>query len=298
MKWRDGRRSSNVEDTRGTGGGGGGFGGGGFKLGIGGLVVMAAAYFLGVDPRLVMGIMQGVDGGVQQQSAPATVAADQSLDEGADFLRVVLADTEDTWTPIFQAAGRQYQPTTLRLYSGRDVSGCGAASSAAGPFYCPADQRVYIDLAFFDELIQRFGGPQDAASAGSFAQAYVVAHEVGHHVQYLLGIEEQVRRAQQRASEEQQNGLQVRMELQADCFAGVWAHHAKQARQNIDSTDIDDGLAAASAVGDDMIQKRMQGYVVPESFTHGSAAQRQLWFGRGFQQGTVESCDTFAARTL
>jgi uncharacterized protein len=299
MKWRDGRRSSNVEDTRGTGGGGGGgFGGGGFKLGLGGLVVMAAAYFLGVDPRLVMGIMQGVDGGAQQQSAPATVTAEQSLDEGADFLRVVLADTEDTWTPLFQAAGRQYVPTTLRLYSGRDVSGCGAASSASGPFYCPADQRVYIDLDFFNELIQRFGGPQDAASAGSFAQAYVVAHEVGHHVQYLLGIEEQVRRAQQRASEQQQNGLQVRMELQADCFAGVWAHHAKQARQNIDSADIEDGLAAASAVGDDMIQKRMQGHVVPESFTHGSAAQRQQWFGRGFQQGSIESCDTFAARAL
>jgi predicted metalloprotease len=239
-----------------------------------------------------------VDGGAQQQSAPAPVSADQSLDEGADFLRVVLADTEDTWTPLFQSAGREYQPTTLRLYSGRDISGCGAASSAAGPFYCPADQRVYIDLAFFNELIQRFGGPEDAASAGSFAQAYVVAHEVGHHVQYLLGIEQKVRGAQQRGSEEQQNSLQVRMELQADCFAGVWAHHAKQARQNIDSADIDDGLAAASAVGDDMIQKKTQGYVVPESFTHGSAAQRQQWFGRGFQQGTIESCDTFAARTL
>jgi hypothetical protein len=296
MKWRDGRRSSNVEDTRGSGGGGFG-GGGGFKLGLGGLVVVAAAYFLGVDPRLVMGIMQGVDGGTQQ-SAPATVAADQTLDEGADFLRVVLADTEDTWTPIFQAAGRQYTPTTLRLYSGRDVSGCGAASSAAGPFYCPADQRVYIDLSFFDELIQRFGGPQDAGSAGSFAQAYVVAHEVGHHVQTLLGISDQVRGAQQRASEEQQNALQVRMELQADCFAGVWANHAMQARQNINSADIDDGLAAAAAVGDDMIQKRTQGYVVPESFTHGSAAQRQQWFRRGLAQGSIESCDTFAARAL
>lgn len=301
MKWRDGRRSSNVEDTRGSGGGGGGggFGGGGFKLGIGGLIVMAAAYFLGVDPRLVMGIMQGVEGGAVQQGAPATtVAADQSLDEGADFLRVVLADTEDTWTPIFQAAGRQYIPTTLRLYSGRDVSGCGTANSAAGPFYCPADQRVYIDLTFFGELIQRLGGPQDAASAGSFAQAYVVAHEVGHHVQTLLGISEQVRSAQQRASEEQQNALQVRMELQADCFAGVWAHHARQNRQNIDSADIDDGLAAAAAVGDDMIQKRTQGYVVPESFTHGSAAQRQQWFRRGLDQGSVEACDTFASRAL
>jgi predicted metalloprotease len=287
-----------VEDTRGTGGGGGGgLGGGGFKLGIGGLIVIAAAYFLGVDPRLVMGIMQGVDGGAQQ-SAPTTVTANQSLDEGADFLRVVLADTEDTWGPIFQAAGREYTPTTLRLYTGRDVSGCGAASSAAGPFYCPADQRVYIDLTFFSELIQRLGGPEDAANTGSFAQAYVVAHEVGHHIQHLLGIADKVRDAQQRGSEEQQNALQVRVELQADCFAGVWAHHAQRNRQNIDSADIDDGLAAAAAVGDDMIQKRTQGYVVPESFTHGSAAQRQQWFRRGLAQGSVESCDTFAARAL
>jgi predicted metalloprotease len=295
MRWRDGRRSSNVEDSRGSGGGG--FGGGGFKLGAGALVVMAAAYFLGVDPRLVMGIMQGVDGGATQ-SAPATVAADQPLDEGADFLRVVLADTEDTWGALFQQAGRQYQPPRLRLFSGSTSSGCGAASSASGPFYCPADERLYIDLTFFNELIQRFGAPDNSASPGSFAQAYVVAHEVGHHVQHLLGIADQVRGAQQRASQQQQNALQVRMELQADCFAGIWAHHAQQARQNIDAADINEGLAAAAAVGDDLIQKRTQGHVVEESFTHGSAAQRQEWFQRGFRQGSVESCDTFAARAL
>ena len=296
MEWRGGRRSSNVEDMRGRGGGGG-FGGGGFKLGLGGLVVMAAAYFLGVDPRLVMGIMQGADSDATQP-APTAVTAEQPLDEGADFLRVVLADTEDTWTEIFRAAGQRYEPPHLLLFDGGVRSGCGAASSEAGPFYCPADQRVYIDLAFFNELVRRFKAPGDSATPGSFAQAYVVAHEVGHHVQYLTGIEEQVRNAQQRGSQEQQNALQVRMELQADCFAGVWAHHAQRARKNIDAADIQDGLAAAAAVGDDMIQKRTQGYVVPESFTHGSAAQRQHWFTQGFEQGTIEACDTLNARSL
>jgi predicted metalloprotease len=294
MRWREGRRSENLEDLRGRGGG---FGGGGFKLGLGGLIVVAAAYFLGVDPRLVMGIMQGADDGTTQQ-APAPVAADQPLDEGADFLRVVLADTEDTWSELFSASGARYVPPHLVVFNGGVRSGCGAASSEAGPFYCPADQRVYIDLVFFDELVRRFNAPGDTASPGSFAQAYVVAHEVGHHVQNLTGIEEQVRNAQQRASQEQRNALQVRMELQADCFAGVWAHHAQRARHNIDPSDIGDGLAAAAAVGDDMIQKRTQGYVVPESFTHGSAAQRQHWFTQGFEQGTTESCDTFKARSL
>jgi len=294
MQWREGRRSGNLEDLRGRGGG---MGGGGLKLGIGGLVVMAAAYFLGVDPRLIMGIMQGGDSDATQQ-APAPVAADQPLDEGADFLRVVLADTEDTWSELFSASGSRYVPPHLVVFDGGVRSGCGAASSEAGPFYCPADQRVYIDLAFFNELVRRFHAPGDSASPGSFAQAYVVAHEVGHHVQNLTGIEERVRRSQQRASREEQNALQVRMELQADCLAGVWAHHAQRARRNIDPADIQDGLAAAAAVGDDMIQKRTQGYVVPESFTHGSAAQRQRWFTQGFEQGTVEGCDTFGARSL
>jgi predicted metalloprotease len=295
MRWREGRRSGNLEDLRGRGGGG--FGGGGFKLGLGGLVVVAAAYFLGVDPRLVMGIMGGADGGADQ-SVATPVAADQPLDEGADFLRVVLADTEDTWSELFSASGARYVPPHLVVFDGGVRSGCGAASSQAGPFYCPADQRVYIDLAFFNELVRRFDAPGDSASPGSFAQAYVVAHEVGHHVQNLTGIEEQLRRAQQRASQEEQNALQVRMELQADCFAGVWAHHAQRARKNIDPSDIQDGLAAAAAVGDDMIQKRTQGYVVPESFTHGSAAQRQHWFTQGFEQGTMQACDTFNARSL
>lgn len=288
MKWREGRRSDNVEDTRGRGMGGGA------KFGIGTLVVMAAAYFLGVDPSLIMGIMEG---GGTQEPAP-TVSSGQPLDEGADFLRVVLADTEDTWGALFQQAGATYQPPTLRLFSGGTVSGCGSASSASGPFYCPADERVYIDLDFFGELVRRFDAPGDSAAPGSFAQAYVLAHEVGHHVQHLMGLDEKVRGAQQRSSQEQQNALQVRMELQADCFAGLWAHHAQRARQVIEAGDIEDALGAAAAVGDDMIQKRTQGHIVPESFTHGTAAQRQQWFERGFQSGQVDSCDTFNARSL
>ncbi|HYP80259.1 MAG TPA: neutral zinc metallopeptidase [Steroidobacteraceae bacterium] len=288
MRWREGRRSDNVEDMRGRGMGGGA------KFGIGTLVVMAAAYFLGVDPSLLMGIMEG---GGTQEPAP-TVSSGQPLDEGADFLRVVLADTEDTWGALFQQAGSTYQPPTLRLFSGGTVSGCGSASSAAGPFYCPSDQRVYIDLDFFGELVRRFDAPGDSAAPGSFAQAYVLAHEVGHHVQHLMGLDEKVRGAQQRSSQEQQNALQVRMELQADCFAGIWAHHAQRARQIIEAGDIEDALGAAAAVGDDMIQKRTQGHVVPESFTHGTAAQRQQWFERGFQSGQVDSCDTFGTRSL
>jgi predicted metalloprotease len=288
MRWREGRRSSNVEDARGRGGGFGG-GGGGFKLGIGGLVLAAAAYFLGVDPQLIMGIMQATDGGMVQE---APVETSQPTDEAGAFLSVVLADTEDTWDAIFRAAGAQYTQPRLRLYERGTNSGCGSASSAAGPFYCPSDQRVYIDPAFFDELARRFGAP------GDFAQAYVVAHEVGHHVQTLTGISDKVRAAQERAPEERRNALQVLMELQADCYAGIWAHHAQRSRNVLESGDVEEALGAAAAVGDDMIQKRAQGYVVPESFTHGSAAQRQQWFTRGFQSGEVSACDTFGARSL
>jgi uncharacterized protein len=292
MRWRDGRRSENVEDMRGRSGGGGGFGGGGgggFKIGIGGLVLVAAAYFLGVDPRMVMGIMQATQGdGSMVESGP--VETSQPTDEAGAFMSVVLADTEDTWGAIFAAAGAQYTPPRLRLYEGGTRSGCGSASAEAGPFYCPADQRVYIDPAFFNELERRFG------ASGDFAQAYVLAHEVGHHVQTITGTSDKVRAAQQRASQEEQNALQVRMELQADCYAGIWAHHAKRSRDLLESGDIEEAMGAAAAVGDDMIQKRAQGYVVPESFTHGSAAQRQQWFARGFQSGEVNACDTFSAR--
>jgi uncharacterized protein len=284
MRWRDGRRSDNVEDYRGRSSGGGGTG---MKLGIGGLVLLAAAYFLGLDPRLVMGVMQATQGAsAPAESGPATTAAPK--DEAGDFMSVVLADTEDTWGQIFTAGGATYSPPRLRFFEGGTRSGCGSASSEAGPFYCPADQRVYVDLAFFRELEQRFQAP------GDFAQAYVIAHEVGHHVQHLLGTADKVRAAQERASQADQNQLQVRMELQADCYAGIWANHAQRSRQILENGDIEEALGAAAAVGDDLIQKRTQGHVVPESFTHGSAAQRQQWFQRGLESGQLKACDTFA----
>lgn len=290
MRWRDGRRSQNVEDVRGRSGRGLGRGA---TLGGGTLVLLVAAWFLGVDPRMVMGLVDGGALGGTAQTGPEETTLRE--DDPAQYAATVLAFTEDVWTPLFARAGERYAAPTLRLFSGADVSGCGQASSAMGPFYCPADRKVYIDLDFFQELVQRFGGPGDAVDVGSFAQAYVIAHEVGHHVQTLTGISDQVHSQQSRAGEQQGNALQVRMELQADCYAGVWAHHDKD---RLTSADIESGLAAAAAVGDDMIQKKMQGYVVPESFTHGSAEQRQRWFSRGFASGEPADCDTFAAPSL
>jgi len=290
MRWRDGRRSTNVEDVRGRSGSGMGRGA---KLGGGTLVILIAAYFLGVDPQLVMGLVD--DGGLGGTTQVGPEETAPPADEAGQYAATVLAFTEDVWTPLFAEAGERYPPARLRLFSGADVSACGQASSAAGPFYCPADQKVYIDLDFFHELVQRFGGPGDAVEVGSFAQAYVIAHEVGHHVQTITGISDQVRRGQARAGQEEANALQVRMELQADCYAGVWAHHEQD---RLSASDIESGLAAAAAVGDDMIQKRMQGYVVPESFTHGSAEQRQRWFRRGLASGRPGDCDTFAAAAL
>ncbi|MEP7312852.1 MAG: neutral zinc metallopeptidase [Pseudomonadota bacterium] len=290
MRWRDGRRSGNVEDYRGRGGGGfGGGGGGGLKFGIGGLIAIAAAYFLGVDPRMIMSLLDATGGAPAEVANPETSAPQ---DEAGDFMSAVLADTEDTWGQIFTAGGATYSPPRLRLFEGGTQTGCGAASADVGPFYCPADQRVYIDLGFYRELASRFQAP------GDFAQAYVLAHEVGHHVQNLLGTADKVRAAQQRASESERNQLQVRMELQADCYAGIWANHAERSRQILESGDIEEALGAAAAVGDDLIQKRMQGHVEPETFTHGTAAQRQKWFQAGFQGGQVKDCDTFATRSL
>lgn len=281
MRWRDGRRSQNIEDMRGRSGGGGGL-----KFGLGTLVVMAAGYFLGVDPRLLMGVMQVTQGlGGAADSGPVQTSVPG--DEAGQFMAVVLADTEDTWEEIFAAAGQRYVPPRLRLYEGATQSGCGAAGSEVGPFYCPADQRVYIDLGFWDELARRYGAP------GDFAQAYVLAHEVGHHVQALTGIERRVRQAQQGASQQEQNALQVRMELQADCYAGIWAFHADRSRSLLEAGDIEEGLAAAAAVGDDTLQKQARGRVVPESFTHGTSAQRQRWFQRGYRSGDVARCNTF-----
>ena len=290
MKIDEERRSDNVEDLRGASGGNSFGGGGGVRFGAGTVVALVVAYFLGIDPRTVLGVMQSTES-VQASAAPAASAVTGTpKDQGGDFVAAVLGDTEDTWGEIFRARGGQYIPTKLVLFSGRIQSGCGVASAGAGPFYCPGDHKVYIDLEFYRELEQQFQAP------GSFARAYVLAHEVGHHVQSLLGISDKVRAAQERGGEEQANALSVRLELQADCFAGIWANHANRSRHILESGDIEDALRAAAAVGDDTIQRRVQGEVVPETFTHGTAQQRMTWFKRGIDSGDLANCDTFAAR--
>ena len=290
MRWREGRRSDNVEDLRGAGGGGfGGFPGGGLRLGGGGLILLlVGAWLFGADPMTLLSILAGggttaevPDASMQDGPAPA------ANDEAAQFVSVVLADTEDTWTPIFAQNGARYVAPKLVLFTDAIRSACGTAQSAMGPFYCPNDQKVYIDLAFYRELRDRFHAP------GDFAQAYVIAHEVGHHVQNLLGTLDQVHGAQEQASREQANALSVRLELQADCYAGVWGYHADRARQLLEAGDVEEGLNAASAIGDDNIQRQTQGTVVPESFTHGSSQQRVSWFRRGLESGSIQSCDTF-----
>jgi len=280
MRWDDLRRSSNVEDYRGTS-----FGGPGLKLGLGGtLIVAALAYFFGIDPSEILGLASSVP--TTETAAPQTGAP---TDEQGQFIAAVLGETEDTWSAIFRERGAYYSPPKLVLFNRAIPSACGFANSAAGPFYCPEDRKVYLDMAFFRQLADEFQAP------GQFAQAYVLAHEVGHHVQTLLGTEAQVRARQERASQAEGNQLQVRMELQADCFAGVWARHADQTHHILESGDVDSAMRAAAAVGDDTLQKRIQGYVVPESFTHGTAAQRTSWFERGLNNGTIASCDTFGA---
>jgi predicted metalloprotease len=295
MQWRMGRRSSNVEDRRGMGGG---FGGGGMRMGrvaggggVGIIVIALIAMFLGVDPGI---ILQGGGGGQIPANMPSSGRQldPQQEDELKDFVSVVLADTEDTWTPIFQQMGQDYEQPPLVLFTDAVQSACGFASAATGPFYCPGDRRVYLDLGFFDELAQRFGSP------GDFAQAYVVAHEVGHHVQNLLGILPQVDEYRRQADEAGANQASVALELQADCFAGVWASHAQRARQILEEGDIEEGLNAASQIGDDRMQRRAGGYVNPDSFTHGSSEQRVRWFRTGLQSGSLQACDTFNADQL
>jgi hypothetical protein len=282
VRWDDLRQSSNVEDVRGGTGGGGR----GLKLGLGGtLLALVASYFLGIDPRVILGLMSAAP-----SQGPAPVASQGTpTDEQGRFIAAVLGETEDTWSAIFKANGAQYVPPKLVLYRNQMPTACGTGSAAAGPFYCPLDRKVYLDLGFFQQLSDEFHAP------GQFAEAYVLAHEVGHHVQNLLGIAGKVRQAQQRASEAQANQLSVRLELQADCFAGVWAKHADETKHILEQGDVESALKAASAVGDDTIQKRAQGYVVPESFTHGSAAERTSWFKRGLANGSIQDCDTFAA---
>ena len=284
VRWSEGRRSDNVVDARGRGipivGGG-----------IGMAVLALVVYLMGGDPTVIL------NSGGQGQPAPTEAGAPANAgapgapaqDQMSQFVSVVLADTEDTWQSIFkQKFGRDYEDPKLVLFTGAVQSACGIAQSAMGPFYCPNDHAVYIDLAFYRELKERFGAP------GDFAQAYVIAHEVGHHVQNLLGISDKVQAAQQRSDKAGANALSVRLELQADCYAGVWGHHAQRARNILEPGDVDEALNAASAIGDDKMQKAARGYVVPESFTHGSSAQRQQWFRRGFESGNLDACDTFS----
>lgn len=286
MLWKDGRRSTNIEDERGAGPRTGGrriVGGG-----IGTIVLVLVALYFGVNPSVVLNQV------AQQQTVqqPARRQASAQDDQEKQFLSVVLADTEDTWSQIFRANGRQYTDPKLVLYSGAVQSACGYAQAAMGPFYCPNDQKLYLDMAFFHELSQRMG------AQGDFAQAYVVAHEVGHHVQNLLGTLGKVQAAEQRMNETQANALQVRVELQADCLAGVWAYHADKDRHIVEAGDVNEALTAAAAVGDDRLQRQAQGYVVPDSFTHGSSAQRTRWFEAGYQGGNPASCNTFTTARL
>ncbi len=300
MKWKGGRRSDNVDDRRGRGPSMGGAGAApavlrllplllktktGRVVLVGGVLLVLGGKLVGVD---VLSIFAG--GG--QAVAPAEVAISPEQNELAQFTSVVLGLTEDTWHGIFREQGKRYEEPTLVLFSGRVNSACGSASSAVGPFYCPADKQVYIDLSFFHDLSQRHGAP------GDFAQAYVVAHEVGHHVQTLLGISRQVHAAKQGRSEAEANALSVRQELQADCFAGLWGHHVNTERNLLDPGDLEEALQAATAIGDDRLQREAGRQVVPDSFTHGTSRQRMKWFSRGFETGDFNACDTFGTDDL
>ena len=286
MRLDDQEESRHVEDRRGGFGGGVGRGG----IGLGTVVAaIAASYFFGIDPMTVIGLVSNF-----QTPVPATVPVRKppADDPAARFVSKILASTESTWTTIFRENGQHYVFPRLVLFTGSTPTACGTGQSAMGPFYCPADQRVYIDLAFYRDLRQRFHAP------GEFAQAYVIAHEVGHHVQHLMGISDKVHRAQQGASRARANALSVRLELQADCFAGVWGHRADAAKRIIEPGEIEQALRAASAIGDDRLQQQSQGRIVPESFTHGTSEQRVRWFKRGLESGDIQRCDTFRAASL
>ncbi len=286
MDTRGRRQSSNIEDRRGmrpvrTGVG----------LSIGGVLFLIVLSLFGINPLPFLGVATKAPEVTMEQTAEPYQESAQEAEFRADTA-VVLADTEETWTQILPRYGVNYVEPKLVLFNGLVQSACGTAEAAMGPFYCPLDQKVYLDMSFYNELTQRFGAP------GDFAQAYVVAHEVGHHVQNLIGTAEKVRAAQQRMSQADANALSVRMELQADCYAGVWAHHAAKSRQLLQPGDVEEGLRAASAIGDDRLQKMTKGRVVPDAFTHGSSEQRVRWFNRGLETGTPEACDTFGAQQL
>ncbi|WP_273792316.1 KPN_02809 family neutral zinc metallopeptidase [Brucella anthropi] len=307
MRWQGRRQSDNVEDLRGNQGGGvgggfgrgGGLGGPGFRIvrggGISGILILVVMFFVlravGIDPLPILFGDGGMGPGVTQQAGQSgrTVAEGGNVanDETTQFARTVLAETEDVWSGIFQSRGQTYTPPTMVLFSGQVRSACGFASAASGPFYCPGDRKLYIDLSFYKELANRFG------ASGDFAQAYVLAHEVGHHVQNLLGILPKFNQMRQQMSEAQANQMSVRVELQADCFAGVWGYYTEQ-KGILEAGDLEEALNAAHQIGDDTLQRRSQGYVVPESFNHGTSAQRAKWFQRGFDRGKLESCDTFS----
>jgi predicted metalloprotease len=283
MKLDDSRRSDNVEDER-SGGLGRGAG-----IGIGTLVIVVIGYFMGVSPSTLLSLLNGGDPQAVTQPAPAESGPAASSDPQVDFVRAVLGETEDVWGAYFSSVGKTYVRPKLVLFRGQVSSACGFASAASGPFYCPGDQRVYLDLSFFRQLATEFAAP------GDFARAYVIAHEVGHHVQNLLGITDTAAAAEERAGRVGANRVSVKIELQADCFAGVWAARANQARKILEPGDLEQGLQAASSVGDDTLQKREQGTIVPDSFTHGTSAQRVSWFRRGFDSGKIDNCDTFGA---
>ena len=293
MRMDDQRESDNIEDRRGGGGFGGGLRLGGGRLGIGTIVIaLVASYFLGINPLTVLSMLSGGGGmpAIEQSAPPAHKPP--PTDETARFVSKVLASTEDTWIEVFRASGRQYEEPKLVLFSGVTPTACGTGQSAMGPFYCPGDQKVYIDLTFFRELKDRFRAP------GEFAQAYVVAHDVGPHVQNLLGISDQVQAARQRAGKAEGNALSVKLELQADCFAGVWGKRTDAMKNILEPGDLEAALAAATAIGDDRLQQQAQGRIVPESFTHGSSEQRVRWFKRGFETGDINQCNTFKAARL
>jgi len=305
MRWDDFRRSDNIEDDRDSGGGFGG-GGAGIPVGRGGLgigtviVLGLIGWALGIDPSILIGGAEIISGGGSQYQQPyrqPTRRTGTPTDRSGQFVAAVLGNTEDVWTEIFRANGRDYRAAPLRLYRGGEEGGCGFAQAAMGPFYCPRDKRIYLDTSFFREIELRFHGC--SGKACEFAEAYVIAHEVGHHVQDLLGVLPKAQSAQRVAgSKAAANRIQVRIELQADCLAGIWAHHSNQRWKSIEPGDVEAALQTAAAIGDDRLQKQARGYVVPDSFTHGTSAQRQRWFTIGLKEGKVSACDTFAAASL
>ena len=282
MKWRNRRVSSNIEDRRGAG-----VRGRSKKVGgLSAIIITLAAMYFGVDPKIIFSLLENT-GGQSTSTQQSTYRPSAEQQQLAEFTGVVLADTEDTWNAVFQQQGMRYREPKLVLFTNTVRSACGHAEAAMGPFYCPGDHKVYIDLGFYQQLKTQHNAP------GDFAQAYVVAHEVGHHVQNLLGISSKVSQAQQRVSKAEANQLSVRLELQADCFAGLWAHHTQKAKHILEQGDVEEALNAASQIGDDRLQKQARGYATPESFTHGTSKQRVKWFNKGFAEGTLQGCNTF-----